>query len=220
MNPQNSFRLGVLILLGCISLSLAQQQQMPQCAVRHRLLLWSIHTLMFLRSVAFRPAFKPNQNVHQPTSPVYVRMGRLIMPFRCASDNHVPSGKHWVNKRILQVLLGSKADHNLILTVALNVTNTMCERPIRDRTKISSVLCGITGSLAIIAVILRMINTWQCENFAMDDACALLAGLFVIPENAATFATGPAGFGKDIWTVPFDKITYILKVRCSPFFNG
>lgn len=94
----------------------------------------------------------------------------------------------------------------------LNVTDTMCERPGHDDTKRTNIVCGITGGLAVVAVALR---TWHAISngiFEKDDLCALAAGVFVIIDNGVTFPTGPAGFGKDTWNVPFENITFILKV--------
>jgi hypothetical protein len=91
----------------------------------------------------------------------------------------------------------------------------MCDTPVRDNTRITNLLCGITLNLALIAVILRTVNALYIGAFGKDDACALIAGIFMIIDNAVTFPAGPAGYGLDIWRVPFDNITFILKVGHS-----
>ena len=103
----------------------------------------------------------------------------------------------------------------MILIVSKNVTVTRCKDPVRDRTKITNLLCGVTGGLALLAVSLRTVNALYIGAFGKDDACALAAGIFMVVDNAVTFPAGPAGYGLDIWMVPFEKITFILKVRNS-----
>ena len=92
----------------------------------------------------------------------------------------------------------------------------MCEWPIRDRTYIPTVVASVTGGAALLAVILRTGAALYTHKFGYDDACALGAGIFVIPMNTVQLLTGPAGFGKDIWTVPFPNLDFILKVWAIP----
>jgi hypothetical protein len=103
----------------------------------------------------------------------------------------------------------------VVMIVSKNITATRCKEPVRDRTKITNLLCGVTGGLALLAVSLRTANALYIGAFGKDDACALLAGIFMVVDNAVTFPAGPAGYGLDIWMVPFENITFILKVRHS-----
>ncbi|KAF2864811.1 hypothetical protein BDV95DRAFT_613177 [Massariosphaeria phaeospora] len=129
----------------------------------------------------------------------------------CAPDNLPCICTNVPLNNAIQACVGKSCTVKQAL-VALNVTSTMCDRPIRDRTHITNVLIGTTGGFALVAVILRTSNALWLGSFQADDACALAAGLFMIIDNAVTFPTGPAGFGKDVWTVPFENITYILKL--------
>ena len=103
----------------------------------------------------------------------------------------------------------------MIVIASKNVTATECKDPVRNRTKITNLLCGVTGGLALLAVSLRTANALYIGAFGKDDACALAAGIFMVVDNAVTFPAGPAGYGLDIWMVPFEKITFIFKVRHS-----
>jgi hypothetical protein len=103
----------------------------------------------------------------------------------------------------------------MVVIVSKYVIATECKDPVRDRTKITNLLCGVTGGLALLAVSLRTANALYIGAFGKDDACALAAGIFMVVDNAVTFPAGPAGYGLDIWMVPFEKITFILKVRHS-----
>ncbi|KAH8730153.1 hypothetical protein GQ44DRAFT_823495 [Phaeosphaeriaceae sp. PMI808] len=111
----------------------------------------------------------------------------------------------------MQACVGVSCSVKQTLT-ALNVTDTMCQRPVRDRTHISTVVAGITGGSAVLAVILRTIDVLVDGQFGWDDACTLAAGIWVIPMNAVQFPIGPAGFGRDAWTVPFENLVLIQKM--------
>jgi hypothetical protein len=98
---------------------------------------------------------------------------------------------------------------------ALNATNTVCQRPVRDRTHITTIVACITGGFAVLVVLLRTIDTMLDGNFGWDDACALGAGIWAIAMNAVQLPIGPAGFGRDAWTVPFENLVLIQKASCK-----
>jgi hypothetical protein len=100
--------------------------------------------------------------------------------------------------------------------VALNVTETMCQRPVRDITWIPTVVASTTGGAALIAVVLRTASAYSDTHFGWDDGCVAVAGIFVILMNAMQMPLGNAGFGRDVWTVSPANIVYILKVCAVP----
>lgn len=99
----------------------------------------------------------------------------------------------------------------------MNVTAIMCQRPVRDRTRTTTVTASATGGIAILAVLLRTVDTLIDGHFGFSDACALFAGLCSIPMNTLFLYMAPAGFGRDTWTLPFENIYSIAKVRCVIF---
>jgi hypothetical protein len=61
--------------------------------------------------------------------------------------------------------------------VTKNITSTLCEEPIRDRTAVVSVVGVVGGVIAVIAFVLRMISRLPRfgGQFGMDDAVMMLA---------------------------------------------
>jgi hypothetical protein len=98
--------------------------------------------------------------------------------------------------------------------ISMNVTHTICQRPRRDNTFVATICAPLVGSLAVLAVVLRTVEACIGGRFGWHDACALGAGVWAMPFNAVGLLIGPAGFGRDVWTVPFENLAFIQKVRC------
>jgi hypothetical protein len=98
---------------------------------------------------------------------------------------------------------------------ARNVSDHMCQRPWRDKTYKVTIVAAVTGGSAALAVVLRMIDALIEGHFGWHDACALGAGIWASPMNVAQFLIGLAGFGRDAWTVPFENLVVVQKVRCQ-----
>ncbi|EOA92300.1 uncharacterized protein SETTUDRAFT_162727 [Exserohilum turcica Et28A] len=96
---------------------------------------------------------------------------------------------------------------------ALNITATMFQRPVRDRSLEPMVIASVSGSVAALSVLLRTLDALLTGRFAWDDACALGAGLTLVPMNAMLLRTASVGLGRDTWTLPFDDVTYIQKLE-------
>ncbi|KAG8170266.1 hypothetical protein KVR01_001011 [Diaporthe batatas] len=94
---------------------------------------------------------------------------------------------------------------------ALNVTKTFCGEPVRDLTAISPVVTAVSGTLAIVAVVMRLVDSfnrghllnWSNFSIVVALACCLVIGALVFPMSKY-------GFGRDIWTIPHDNITRII----------
>ncbi|CAG8052529.1 unnamed protein product [Penicillium olsonii] len=95
-----------------------------------------------------------------------------------------------------------------------NVTTSLCEAPIRDRTKVVSVAGLAGGIIALVAFILRMVARLRCCGgvFGMDDLTMMLTMCLLIPLSALSVLLADTGLGKDMWTLPFDNITHILYI--------
>ncbi|KAF6809471.1 CFEM domain-containing protein [Colletotrichum musicola] len=91
-----------------------------------------------------------------------------------------------------------------------NITQTTCGAPIRDRTGVYNTISITMGCLSGVFVVLRLVHKVFATmgDLGMDDWFILITLGSGIPGtviNTHGFATN--GLGKDIWTVPFDKIT-------------
>ncbi|KAL2396867.1 hypothetical protein ABEF93_004033 [Exophiala dermatitidis] len=114
---------------------------------------------------------------------------------------------------------------------ARNATATLCKEPVRDATAITPIIVAVSGSIAILSVVLRLADRWpNMERVQWSDLSVVLAlvsivlsashdcearthtsQLFGIVMGILEFFMSSDGFGKDIWTLPFDKITRVIK---------
>lgn len=101
-----------------------------------------------------------------------------------------------------------------IAKASKNATSTLCSVPVRDETHIVSYVGVVGGILAVMAYFLRMASRLPCFGGVLgwDDAVMTIAILEVIPLTVFSVILANYGLGKDIWTVPPDNITGILKV--------
>lgn len=95
---------------------------------------------------------------------------------------------------------------------ALNVTATMCQRPIRNGSIKPIIVGSVSGGLSIVAVLIRTVGTIFDGHFGWDDACALGAGITSIPMTSFLLRIAFAGLGQGTWTLSFGNITHIQKV--------
>lgn len=105
----------------------------------------------------------------------------------------------------------------------------------RDNTAVTPVITAVSGGLAFVCVLLRIVDRFpQWSQLQWADLCVVLAlvcdavytisvegkvliavQVFAIPMAVLEFIMSKDGFGKDIWTIPFDQITRIVKVRIA-----
>jgi hypothetical protein len=95
-----------------------------------------------------------------------------------------------------------------------NFTATACQRPIRNATKKVSYPAIAGMILAIIAVALRVIYRLPGigGHFGSDDVTIICSTIVMIPLSILAVFITQHGLGRDIWTIPFENITYILRV--------
>ncbi|GKT43042.1 satratoxin biosynthesis SC1 cluster protein 4 [Colletotrichum spaethianum] len=91
-----------------------------------------------------------------------------------------------------------------------NITQTTCGAVPRDRTAMYNTISITMGSLSGAFVIIRLVHKVFATmgNLGMDDwfiLTTLGSGIPGTVINTHGFATN--GLGKDVWTVPFDRIT-------------
>ncbi|KAH6696592.1 putative integral membrane protein [Leptodontidium sp. MPI-SDFR-AT-0119] len=83
----------------------------------------------------------------------------------------------------------------------MNISATECGAPVRDRSKSFDAITIIFGSSSLVAVILRVISRhWFNFSLGLDDV--FIVGIVVVSAN---------GFGRDVWTVPFQQITNVIR---------
>ncbi|PGH01028.1 hypothetical protein GX51_05464 [Blastomyces parvus] len=97
---------------------------------------------------------------------------------------------------------------------AKRISENLCGHPERDRTSLISISGVVGAAVAFAAFILRMITKvpYFGGQFHADDWAIAVAMVFGIPLGVLSVPLANAGLGKDMWNVPFDKITYILKI--------
>ena len=131
-------------------------------------------------------------------------------PFRAVWVAHAQLKRHSV--RSPNSIYIDRADLSLI-TAAVNVTSTMCERPVRDQSNVIF-LTGITaGSIALAAVSVRTYSAISQNSFGLDDVFAIAAEAACLPVTVIQCYTPKLGFGKDTWVVPHSDIYKVLRVR-------
>ena len=107
-----------------------------------------------------------------------------------------------------------------MLTVARNATDTICERPVRDKSQILTDVNVATGTLAFLAVLMRIFIAVRLQGFGYDDFFACLAGCMAVPHFVGSLIVANLGMGRDIWTVAPGTISNILKVLILPCIPG
>lgn len=88
----------------------------------------------------------------------------------------------------------------------------MCGREIRDRTQVLFITSVVAGSIALLAVAVRMSVAYIQRSFGLDDIFCLAAEAACLPITLMQCYTPFLGFGKDTWLVSPDNIYSILKV--------
>ncbi|KAL1883188.1 hypothetical protein Daus18300_000246 [Diaporthe australafricana] len=94
---------------------------------------------------------------------------------------------------------------------ALNATKTLCGEPVRDITVITPLVTAISGAIAIMAVAMRLVDSLARDTLLhWSNFCIVLSLACSVVIGALEFPMSTYGFGKDIWTIPHDKITRII----------
>jgi hypothetical protein len=94
----------------------------------------------------------------------------------------------------------------------------VCGIPTHDRRYDLITVATTCGSLALLAVFMRLFVAWRQNNFGYDDVCAVLAccaavSNFVICPWQRSMDWGKShGLGKVTWTVETEDTTQVLKV--------
>jgi hypothetical protein len=109
----------------------------------------------------------------------------------------------------------TEADYADSTIAAVNVTSTMCNTPIRDRSNVIFITGIVAGTIALAAVSVRTLSAILQDSFGLDDVFALAAEAACLPVTVIQCTTPKLGFGKDTWVVPQQNIYKVLRVRQS-----
>ncbi|KAE8132846.1 hypothetical protein BDV38DRAFT_287321 [Aspergillus pseudotamarii] len=93
--------------------------------------------------------------------------------------------------------------------ISQNASNTMCGIEPRDISHITTIVTSVFMSLAITFTVMRCSESR--DHFGPEDIFAILALIFAVPMGALEYPMAKDGYGKGIWTLPFDNITRIVK---------
>ena len=100
----------------------------------------------------------------------------------------------------------------LTTAVAVKTTSTMCGAPVRNKGVILKWTAGVSGTIAFLAIIVRVGVALVGDSFGWDDSFATLAWVFSTPVTVLQFITPFMGFGQDTWMVDPKHIYTILQV--------
>lgn len=113
-----------------------------------------------------------------------------------------------------------KPKWRLTLTATKNITETACQVPIRNRarqyTAVSYTLGIITGAIVMERFLIKL---YLKMELGPDDWLTLATTIVGAPQTAINqYGLVANGLGRDVWTLPFDKVTrfglyfYIMEV--------
>ncbi|KAI1358401.1 50S ribosomal protein L36e [Xylaria arbuscula] len=94
---------------------------------------------------------------------------------------------------------------------AKNATETLCGGEIRDITATTPIIVAVSGILAIVTLVMRVIDIFPNRTFQPADYCAIAAVVVGIPLGVLELVMSCLGFGKDIWTLTPSHITRIVR---------
>lgn len=99
------------------------------------------------------------------------------------------------------------------------MTETLCQPPVRESELVP--IPRIVGfTFAAVAYLMRMASKvyFPCQrgsrvdtDYWWDDGVITFAFLLVIPISVFSLELAKLGIGRDVWTIPFDQITKLLK---------
>ncbi|OMP84241.1 hypothetical protein BK809_0000173, partial [Diplodia seriata] len=95
---------------------------------------------------------------------------------------------------------------------ALNLTTTACGYDVRDKSSIFTWVSGVGAVLSYVATALRLYTRYFISEggLQLDDWASIATAFSITLEGCAADAHRSVtkyGFGKDIWTLPFETIT-------------
>lgn len=96
--------------------------------------------------------------------------------------------------------------------VAMNATDTVCDRPYRDEGHVLVICAAVLGTSALLAVAMRVYVAIRQNSFGYDDTFACLAACMSVPNSIGLATSAMLGLGRDIWTLTPHEITKVLKV--------
>ncbi|KAJ5967134.1 Nucleic acid-binding OB-fold [Penicillium viridicatum] len=85
----------------------------------------------------------------------------------------------------------------------------MCHSPIRNKANVITITNSVLGGLAIVATFIRSLEFHK--HFGLEDIFVIFGLLFSVGMGILEFFMVDAGYGRDIWTISFSNITFILK---------
>ncbi|KAF7187197.1 Satratoxin biosynthesis SC1 cluster protein 4 [Pseudocercospora fuligena] len=101
-----------------------------------------------------------------------------------------------------------------------NITETMCGKPVRDRTHVIA-YSGIGGmAVAIAAYLVRIFSKIHMPSQGLtfftelwwDDLVMTIGMMFLIPLCSISVPISSPGLGRDVWTLTYHEITRTLKL--------
>ncbi|KAJ8107711.1 hypothetical protein OPT61_g8678 [Boeremia exigua] len=134
------------------------------------------------------------------------------------AHNDCTCGTNAVSSAIQGCVLQTCAIKNWLTT--MNATDTVCDRPVRNGGHVLVICAAVLGSLAFLALLIRIFVAVRQHSFGYDDLFACLAGCMSVPNSIGLAISARIGLGRDIWTLTPFEITRVQKVIyiCQNFY--
>lgn len=133
---------------------------------------------------------------------VYVANAELCVYTSCGIEDSLgKSQRNQVNTSM------SRTNH---VPVTKNITQTMCDAPIRDKTMEYNVVSTVLMTIACLFVLVRLAHRrfFTQTDLGLDDWFIFLALLNCVPSAVINVSMlSYNGLGRDIWTLTPDQIT-------------
>jgi hypothetical protein len=98
------------------------------------------------------------------------------------------------------------------IILSINTTNIICGIPTKDRSHRLIITNTVFGSLALLALGIRLVVSLPQHVFGLDGASAVAAMLFAVCVTVGQIVSGVLGFERDTWAVPSGNMYKTLKV--------
>ncbi|GIZ36963.1 hypothetical protein CKM354_000042700 [Cercospora kikuchii] len=134
-------------------------------------------------------------------------------------DTACACGNKTISEQAAQCIMMSCTVKETLTTK--NISDTICEKPIRDKSGIATG-SGVGGMIfAIVAVIIRIISKIHIQtgggaalttDLWWDDLAVAISLVFVIGFCILSVPLTRLGYARDVWTVPFENLTPMVKL--------
>ncbi|KIV93225.1 hypothetical protein, variant 3 [Exophiala mesophila] len=96
--------------------------------------------------------------------------------------------------------------------VARNITSLQCNIPDRDRGQAGTAITFASMSVALVFVAMQIIVFTTMRHWGWDDILMVIATVLMVLNAAANPVARTYGFGRDVWRLPFNHTSTVMKI--------